>query len=148
VTVTSSAAFDDHATRHHVFGDAGARSPLRGIWNVEVFENDGVVRPPLVSDSMRWRRVVFDDLRVASIYDMRDRRQWFLAELGPGTIHLTSNDRTKQLIVAYQRPDRTNLILETDDGGHKIRAVCRLQDETDFPLLSERFRWTAMAYDE
>ena len=37
-----------------------AQSPLRGIWVVEEFEVDGQVRPPLLTEGERWRRVVFD----------------------------------------------------------------------------------------
>lgn len=129
-------------------GDAAARSPLRGVWNVEVFEYDGGVRPPLVTDSIRWRRVVFDDRRVASIYDMRDRREWFHMEMSGSTINLSSKDHKTLLKVAYRRSDRTTLILETIAAGHRIRAICRLQNEANFPLLSERFRWTAITYDE
>ena len=130
------------------FGDAAPRSPLRGIWNVEVFELDGIVRPAVIADAERWRRVVFDDPRVASIYDMSDRREWFHVELRPTTIQLTSNDGRKVLRVAYSRPDRATLILETAAGGSRIRATCRLQDEHEYRLLADRFRWTAVTYDE
>ncbi len=45
------------------FGDLMPRSPLHGIWNVEEFEVDGQVRPPLITDAQRWRRVVLDYCR-------------------------------------------------------------------------------------
>jgi hypothetical protein len=50
---------------------AAGRSPLRGVWNVDVLDVDGVSHPPLVTDATRWRRIVFD-VRRSSISLMSD----------------------------------------------------------------------------
>lgn len=36
--------------------------PLYGIWIVEEFSLDGQSRPPLATDNLRWRRVVFENI--------------------------------------------------------------------------------------
>jgi hypothetical protein len=44
----------------HTLGGGRAKSPLYGIWNVEQLWIDGQLRPPLLTDYDRWRRVIFD----------------------------------------------------------------------------------------
>ena len=34
--------------------------PVRGIWSVDEFVVDGVPQPPLLTNSERWQRVIFD----------------------------------------------------------------------------------------
>jgi hypothetical protein len=41
---------------------AGTPPPLYGIWTVEDFSVDGQSRPPLITDNVRWRRVVFENI--------------------------------------------------------------------------------------
>jgi len=46
--------------------DAPPRRPLPelyGIWEVDSFEADGVIRPSLLTDEQRWRRVLIDAAR-------------------------------------------------------------------------------------
>jgi hypothetical protein len=38
-------------------GGGAPKSPLYGIWNVDQFSIDGELRPPLLTDKQRWRRV-------------------------------------------------------------------------------------------
>src|SRR5580693_6185456 len=44
----------------YTYGGARAKSPLYGIWNVDQISIDGQLRPPLLTDSDRWRRAIFD----------------------------------------------------------------------------------------
>ena len=44
--------------------------PARGIWSVDQFQLDNVPRPPLLTDSQRWQRVVFDAPKILSIQGM------------------------------------------------------------------------------
>src|SRR6185503_10927116 len=37
----------------------GVKPPLYGIWMVDEFSVDGQVRPPLLTDTTRWQRVIF-----------------------------------------------------------------------------------------
>ena len=54
------------------FGSGAPKSPLYGIWNVEDFALDGQSRPPLLTDALRWHRLVFDYPQFMSIYAMDD----------------------------------------------------------------------------
>ncbi len=44
--------------------------PSYGIWDVEDFSMDGSSRPPLLTDEVRWQKIVFDDLNSAYIQRM------------------------------------------------------------------------------
>ena len=46
------------------------RVPNYGMWDVEDFSLDGVSHPPLLTDGVRWQRIVFDDYNSASIQRM------------------------------------------------------------------------------
>jgi len=35
-------------------------NPFYGIWSVDEFAADGEVRPPILTDNLRWQRVIFD----------------------------------------------------------------------------------------
>src|SRR5262249_5061211 len=62
-------------------GGAAPRPPFYGIWNVETMTVDGVTQPALVSDSDRWRRVVFQYEGAAAVQRMDDSFLRFAAEL-------------------------------------------------------------------
>src|ERR1043165_6008288 len=72
-----------------------ARSPFRGIWNVEEFALDGRVLPPVVGDASRWRRVVFDYPQSLGIQLMTDGRERFRLKLDEPkrTMTLRSEER-------------------------------------------------------
>lgn len=125
------------------YGDLAPRSPLRGIWNVDVFEENGLLRPPLVTDADRWRRVVFDGPLFGTIYDMDDTRHWYRAKFLPGRIDLTTTDNRKTIEISYIRPDAITLVLDATVDGRKIHAVCHRLPEAGFPLTSSRFHWSA-----
>lgn len=44
----------------HEYGDGRSKPELYGIWQVTEFAVDGRPRPPLLTDDIRWQRVVFD----------------------------------------------------------------------------------------
>jgi hypothetical protein len=130
------------------FGDHSPRSPLRGIWNVDFFQDNGIVRPPLVTDSTRWRRLIFDGPLTGTIDDMDDTRQWFKVKLTLGKVTLTTIDEKTQLTLSYARPDAKTLVIDTTIDGHAIHAICHRLDERNYPLTSGRFHWSAETYKQ
>lgn len=121
----------------------GQASPLRGIWNVETINVDGVERPPLVTDLTRWRRFVFDYAPFASFYGMDDRRHRFNVKVNEAkrTIELTSRDDAKRkATLTYERLNAETLIVAGRLDGKVIRAVCRRGPE-EFFLTRRGFHW-------
>lgn len=120
-----------------------SRSPLRGVWNVDVLDVDGVPRPPLTTDAVRWRRVVFDLKGRSSIFLMNDDRNLYNAKIDEAKKTISFKNRyTPQdaFVVTYARPDRTTLQLDGTVAGHRTHAVCKL-DEKPFLLTSRKFHW-------
>lgn len=119
------------------------RSPLRGIWNVDLLDVDGVSRPPLVTDATRWRRVVFDFKGRSSIFLMNDDRNLYNAKIDETakTIKFTNRfEKQDAFSLAYLRPDPKTLQLDGSVAGHKLHAVCKL-DEKKFLLTTHGFHW-------
>lgn len=127
------------------WGDLSPRSPLRGIWNIDELTDNGVSRPPLTTDLLRWRRVVFDSQRFANIMLMNDTRLRYTAELDEKkhTIKLTNRDDPKEILtLAYTRPDAQTLTIDSSVAGHALHGVCHLSELTSKPLLLTRgFHW-------
>jgi hypothetical protein len=131
------------ATRRQ-YGDLAARSPLRGIWNVEEFEINGEARPPLVTDATRWRRVIFDYPGMIAVQLMSDRRQRYVLKLDADahTLALSRRDDPAwKTDLSYEEPQPGLLTLEGTLDGRTIRAHLRRSDETEFLLVSRGFHW-------
>jgi hypothetical protein len=119
------------------------KSPLHGLWNVEEFVVDGQPRPPLITDQIRWRRVVFDTPHVMAIL-LGDSRERFHLELDPGahTLALTKHDDPGwQAALSYRRLDPQLLALEGTFEGQKIQARLRKTEEPRFRLVSRGSHW-------
>jgi hypothetical protein len=133
----------DHESRKK-YGDLALKSPLRGIWKVDEFEVDGKVRPPLITDQERWRRVVFDYPQMIAIQLMTDTRRRYMLKLDPAanTIDLSKRDDPAwKTTLFYQQPEPGLIALEGTLDGKKIRAKLLLTDTADFLLINRGFHW-------
>jgi hypothetical protein len=120
------------------------RSPLRGLWDVEEFVLDGQLRPPLTTDPVRWRRIVFDYPQSASIHPMNAPARGYMAKLDPKkrSIELTGRDDPKATsTLTYQRPKPDVLLLSGTFEGKAFRARLHLEDASKLPLTSRGFHW-------
>jgi hypothetical protein len=127
-----------------MYGDLMPRSPLHGIWNVEEFTIDGTVRPPLITDAQRWRRVIFDFPKTLAIQLMSDSRQRYTLDLDPvaKTMALTRrNDPAWKSAFSYTEPEPGLLALEGTLEGRTIKARMRRAETSDFLLISRGFHW-------
>lgn len=121
-----------------------ARSPLHGLWNVEELEVNGQVRPPVLSDADRWRRLIFDRPDLLVIQLTSDARARYQLELDADkkTLSLTKRSDTQwRAQLAYERENEEQLLLEGDFGKEKIRARLRRVETVQYPLASRGFHW-------
>jgi hypothetical protein len=126
------------------YGDLSPRSPLRGVWNVDELQENGVLRPSLVTDGARWRRLIFDLPGFMSIYDMADQRLRYYVQLDEKNRIATLRSRDLEsapLLLSYTRPDPGTLVVDATVAGRKLHAVCHRMDERDFLLTSRGFHW-------
>ena len=121
-----------------------AKSPLYGLWDVEELVVDGQVRPPLVTDSDRWRRVMFTGGNRMSFQLMSGTRDRYNVAIDPKkrTLDFTKrDDPVWKSTLAYARPQPEVLVLQGAFDGHKVRARLRKGEIPEFLLTTRGFHW-------
>jgi hypothetical protein len=147
--------------------DTPVTNPVYGIWLVDEFTLDGQVHPPLLTDSLRWQRVIFDAEQlmrqhtIASIQTMSGQYSPYVAVPDPrkGTLWLKSpleaamSAPERQLVLqrrpvdpavnaelSYHRPAADTMILEGLIKGHQILVRLKKEDRP-FALMTRGFHW-------
>jgi hypothetical protein len=123
------------------YGDLAPKPPLYGIWNVDEFEVDGVARPPLLTDTIRWRRLIFEYPGDVTVQNMNDSRRGYGVKLDKGKMVMTRwGDSKWQALFSYQQPQPGLMTLEGTLDGQKVRARLSRQDSS-FLLVNRGFHW-------
>ena len=124
---------------------AANRSPLFGIWDVTDLTNDGQARPPLLTDTNRWRRAVFQVPGFMTFQLMNNAVSGFAAAIDTtaNTLTLTKGpgDKNWKATFAMARPDADTMSLDGTMDGHRVQATLHRVDHTRFRLLSRGFHW-------
>jgi hypothetical protein len=139
--------------------------PLYGIWEVKQMSIDEQPRPPLLTDSTRWRRAIFDfpSRNCAALYTQAIHTQASMCmafqrlddsfvpygasvNLPERTLALTkSDDKNWTANFTFQRPAGDQLILDGRMDNHQVHMELQLTDRNSFPLVSRGFHWTMEA---
>ena len=120
------------------------KPPLYGAWLVEEYAIDGQSKPPLTTDSTRWRRMFVEFPGWVVIQSMTDELQGFGVKVDETTKSLAFSKRIDsnwKAELTYQNPQPDLLILEGQLGGHRLNAKLRRVDESKFLLTSRGFHW-------
>lgn len=129
---------------YNVYGPGRPKSPLYGIWDVQNFTVDGQLRPPLLTDTLRWRRAIFDFPQFMSFQAMDDSFHGYAVKIETKAHTLTlskSADKNWNADFSYAEPATGELILDGSLDGHKIHAQMQLFDRSKFLLVSRGFHW-------
>ena len=125
------------------WGGGQPKSPLYGIWSVDEVSVDGQVHPPLLSDTARFRRAVFDFPEMAVLQNMDDTLAYYGAaiNLKEKTITFTKrNDPKWKASFTFQRSPADQLSLDGTMDNHKTQMKLHLADRK-FMLLTRGFHW-------
>ena len=118
------------------------KTELHGTWVVETFAADGVERAPLITDEVRWRKLIITQ-RSVTVRAMTDKRQSFWgAKVDPAAHTITfvqQKDETKTEVVLSYRRDGKRLVVDGAFDGHQLHVTLALQDEA--LLTSRGFHW-------
>src|SRR3954464_6340814 len=131
---------------HQLHDYTSARSPLRGVWNVEALQVDGQAGPPPGMEALQWRRLVFDYPTMVAVQLTSDSRQRYRVKLDEAKKTLAlpkGDDPAWTSSLKYQRPAPDRLTLEGASGGHQVRASLHRADESKFLLLTRGFHWVS-----
>lgn len=128
---------------YSTYGPGRPKSALYGIWNVTSFTYDGQSLPPLLTDTRRWRRVVFDSPRFMVTYGMED------GEAHGYGVSINASARTMEVStlgkspqkteLAFTQPAPNQLTISGELAGHHIVAALELHKP--FQLVSRGFHW-------
>lgn len=128
----------------HTYGGGRPKSALYGIWDIEQFSIDGQVRPPLLTDSARWRRAVFDFPDRMSFARMDDSRVGYSTAIdvqNQALVLTKSDDKNWKANLTFNRPALDQLILDGQMDGKKVHLQLRLVDRNNFRFATRGFHW-------
>ncbi len=127
-------------------------APIRGIWIVDEFTEDGVARPPLITDEVRWQTVVFDKPSLITIVAMDgDRGSYYMQLDGLNKVQLWNLTDSRHRATLSLNPQSDLLYLDGQLDGHSITAKMKrvdVTDETRFPLLNKGLHWVNPTVDD
>ncbi|KAB8333659.1 hypothetical protein SD80_012035 [Scytonema tolypothrichoides VB-61278] len=117
---------------------------LYGIWEVERFSVDGTERPPLLTDPIRWRRLVIDRYGMGSVQLMNDELQGYRMTIDEAEqrITLDSYRGDRSVVVLYEQPEAGRMEAQVLGQGRPILVSLRRQQ---VPLLERGFHWISEA---
>ena len=131
--VTVSSLYQSHSRLQAM----SAKSPLYGIWEVEEYALDGEVRPPLVPDNVRWRRLIIGrSEQFAFLECMNGKRRGYSLDLDPAAKKLLLDGE-----FAYSTPAPETLRLDGSYSGRALSVTMRRVDESEFRLINRGFHW-------
>jgi len=121
------------------YGGGAPKSALYGIWNIETFTVNGEVRPPLLTDNDRYRRLIFDRPNGFAFQRMDDT-------IGghPSTFDATAGTiaiNKSKSVLRYKREGDDRLIIDGEIDGRALHLECKLQDRSKFNLVNRGFNW-------
>ena len=125
-------------------GEGRPHSPLYGIWEVKQMSIDEQPRPPLLTDSTRWRRAIFDypDRMAFQRTDESFASYGASVNLPERTLALTKkDDKNWTASFTFQRPVGDQLILDGRMDNHQVHMELQLTDRNSFLLVSRGFHW-------
>jgi len=128
----------------HTYGGGRPKSPLYGIWNIDQMSIQGDLRPPLLTDSQRWRRAIFDFPAQMSFQRMDDTFVNYGATINDGarTIALTVGTKKDwKGNLTFQRVSPDQLVLDGTIDVYKVHMQLQRVDREKLVLVNRGFHW-------
>lgn len=126
------------------FGAGAPKSPLYGIWDVQLMTVDGQPRPPLVTDTTSLRRAIFQRPTAVTFQHPDDTFQGYGAVIDTvaKSLTLTAGDSTKpKSLLTYQRPTKDRLLVDGTMDGHTVHIEFSYRDPDSFLQRSRGFHF-------
>lgn len=126
------------------YGFTRPKPALYGLYEVKSFDVNGQARPPLLTDTSRWRRVVFTDWGSAMVHTTSDavERVVFTHDAAARTLKLqTLGPGAQDFLLTCVAAADGGLVL---DGAYKdgpVHIVLSRVPESSFRLMSRGFHW-------
>jgi hypothetical protein len=127
-----------------MYGGGAPRSALYGIWDVRTMSVDGALIPPLVTDSSRWHRAIFDSPQLMVMQRMNDQFRYYRATIDSSAhrLILAAGDTTKpKPTFTYRKPDRAHLVLDGTMNGRAVHMELAYRNPATFVQRGHGFNW-------
>lgn len=120
------------------------RAPLYGLYEVEAMRCNAEERPPLLTDSTRWRRFIVEGKGRASVQFCTDRQNSYQLSVDTTGHQLELRAWGEEEALGrfrYERPAPEALSLRGRFRGDSLELQLRRRDERDFLLVNRGFHW-------
>jgi hypothetical protein len=128
------------------YGANALKPALYGIWDVDQMLVNGEVRAPLLTDSTRWKRIIFEYPTTAMFQRMGDNFKYYGSAIDTmnKTLTLSTFDSTKaKFPLRYQRPSPDQLVLDGSMTGQTVHFELKRRDPSKYMLKSRGFHWVS-----
>lgn len=125
------------------YGSGSPKSELYGVYNVEHFVMNGDTILDRLSDTVRWKRVIFDSPKFTPITLMNDHDKYYGTEIDTTAQTLTFTPRGEDkdgFLFSYDQSDE-HLYLEGVMATDTLKVHLKPYDLSRFGLLNRGFHW-------
>ena len=125
------------------YGGGSPKSALYGIWNVEELSVNGTVRPAMVTDRDRWRRVIFDRPTLMAFQRMDETFANYVVNVDTtaNLIAIKKGTEKNWASLKFVRSGNDRLTLAGNFDGRQLHMRLQLVDRNSFLLVSRGFHW-------
>ncbi len=124
------------------YGEAAPTPPLHGLYDVEGMWLNGIERPPLVTDAVRWHKMAVT--RFGLVFrkmDGKSEAYRVKVDEAARTITLTTRGAEKPAYVLRYTRDDTHLEISGALPLGMVRARMRAQQTDEYLLVNRGFHW-------
>lgn len=125
------------------YGDSVPKPKLYGVYNVETFVLGKDTLPPIMTDTLRWKKLAIASLTNARIYHVNDSMARYQAQIDTTKKTMTLSSGAIEYKLTYQQQDSVNFrfvgLLQNDSIAITLRKV-KFRPE-DFRLMDRGFHW-------
>ena len=126
------------------YGDDAPKPKLYGNYQVETYYKYRDIIPPLVTDKIRWNRIIFSEFNRGSVQMMDDTLQAYTYYDDPVQSEIKLLDRFSNQLkysFTYQVVDKDHIEMKSKDPDGSIYMKLVRLDPGEFPLMKRGFHW-------
>jgi hypothetical protein len=133
----------DNRQSQTVYGDLAKKPPLYGIYDVQSFQKNNKILPPLFTDSTYWRKMIISYPGGTQVQMANDSTKYFVFEvdstLKSVVMHRYRDTLKNKLFIEQPTPE--DLTLKGLYGSDSILVHLKRYDEKQFLLMRRGFNW-------
>lgn len=126
------------------YGDTAPKPPLYGIYNVETFTKNNDTLSPLMTDTLRWKKLVISWPGYAQVYGMNDLDKGYAFEADTIKKKITMYsyaDTSKKSFLSYSMPEKDMMIIQGVWKNDSVMMWMKKFPIDSFLLVKRSFNW-------